>query len=412
MKGERKGINIVAFPIHDWKKCEKEGFRTRDAHLIQHFQRNKDVRKILVIDRPTSLPEILRKRYWWRIKGGRIVYKKRNLCLTQVSENLHVLDILSFEVFRPVLLRRGWWKYKFEELNIIKKIKEALDYLNLDNPILFLWNPLSTGVIGRLNEKMVVFDAMDNWLKHPEIREGHREIEECYQKIKEEADLIFTNSEALKLFFQDARSTVFCIPNGVDLDFFRSPQGKIPDDIKGVPKPIVGYAGKLARRIDVDLLRFISTKLPKVSFVLIGQTLNARWVRPLFRLKNIYFLGDKHYSLLPDYLQAFDVCMIPHNVGKLENEGDPIKLYEYLSAGKPVVTTNIAGVKIFKDIIIIAETKEEFLTGLKKYLQILKKGNGLSEKLKKSISPRFYWSNKAKMMISLIIEKMEGRERL
>ena len=63
-----KKINLVIFPLHDWKKCEREGFRTRDAHLILEFEKNSLVEKILIVDRPISSPEMLVKKCWWKVK--------------------------------------------------------------------------------------------------------------------------------------------------------------------------------------------------------------------------------------------------------------------------------------------------------------------------------------------------------
>lgn len=406
-------LDIIFFPFHDWKKCEKEGFRTRDAHLIQCFEKDPLVRKMLIIDRPTSIPEMLFEKYWWRVKSGKVISKKMNVCLTHVSEKIYVLDILSLDSIRPIFLKRLWWDYIFRQTAIIKEINKAIKNIDLDNKILFIWYPFAIGVIGKIGEKLFVYDAMDNWVRHPEMRDIHKELGKISQRIKKEADLIFTVSKRLRNIMDTGRSNVFFVPNGVGINFIDSHQNKkIPNDLRNIPRPTIGYAGNLAQRINVALLTFLSSQLPDVSFVLIGQILNRKWIKPLFKLNNIYFLGNKHYSLLRDYLLGFDICMIPHNVGELENDGDPIKLYEYLAVGKPVVTTNIAGVDVFRNSITIAKTKEEFLEGIIGYIQALNQGDDISEKLRKSISADCYWSNKAHKMINLIIKKWKERDEL
>ena len=403
-------LDLIVFPVHDWKKCEKEGFRTRDAHLVLKMAESSKVNKILFVDRPISIAEMLIKKRHWKVRSGEVIYKKRNKCLTRVGNKIFVLDLLVYSIFRPLLLRRAWWSFIFADRGIITSIKEAQRCLKMVSPALFLWSPLSFGVIDKFGESLVVFDALDNWARHPEMTDARDEILQGYNVITKRADLIFANSEALRSFLRKKKRDAIFIPNGVDIDFFDvKSKNSIPKDLQNFKKPIVGYAGKIAKRIDVSLLLYLANNMSGINFVLMGPILDKAWIKPLRKQKNIFFLGDKNYQELPLYLAQFDICMIPHNVGRFENDGDPIKLYEYLAAGKPVVTANIAGVDIFKEIITIAKTKEEFLKGLKKYLQMLEQGNGISEKLKKSISPEFYWSNKAKMMIDLMIEKIEER---
>jgi len=404
-------IDLIIFPMHDWKKCEKEGFRTRDAHLIQHFEKNKNVRRMLVVNRPTTLPEMILKKRYWKVKSAKIVKRTLFKSLTKVSEKIYVLDIFSWDLIEPLILKRDWWGYIFRKDRVIKKIKETISFLNLNNKILFLWSPLSTGVIGRLGEQIVVFDTLDNWTRHPEVEDKRGYIKNGYTIIKKKADIIFANSKETQRFMENPGTSPIFVPNGVNKEFFELKEKKTPEDLKNIPKPIIGYAGKIAKRIDVNLLSFLALKLPQVSFVLIGQVLDKKWVEKLFKLKNIYFLGDKHYSQFPIYLAGFDLCIIPHNVGALENEGDSIKLYEYLAAGKPVVTTNIAGVHVFRDIITIAHTTEEFLQGIIYWCKRAKEDKSLSKKLKDGISEVHLWSRKAEMMINLIVERMSGVRR-
>ena len=143
-------IDLVILPMHDWKKCEKEGFRTRDAHLIQHFEKNKNVKRMLVVDRPMSLSEMILKKGYWKTKSGKIIKRTPFTSLTKVSKKIYVLDILSWDLIKPLILKRDWWGYIFGKGRVIETIRETISFLNLNNKILFLWSPLSTGVIGKL----------------------------------------------------------------------------------------------------------------------------------------------------------------------------------------------------------------------------------------------------------------------
>jgi len=400
-------FDLIVLPFHDWKKCELEGFRTRDAHLLLEFEKHPAVRNILVIDRPISISEILLKRRYWRVRGGSVVRQGYLTWLTQVSPKIYVLDIVTHQLIRPLLLRFGWWGYIFRQPSIIKKIRSAIEFLGLKRIVLFIWSPLSTGLVGHLNETLLVFDALDNWLVHPEVTSGKEYIEQGYDVVRRKSHLIFTNSQDLKKFLGGNRDNVFYIPNGVSLDYFTSSDGvEIPGEMEKIPSPRIGYVGKLAKRIDVDLVSFLATSMPHVNFVFIGPILNRQWIRPLFKFKNIHFLGDKSYSRIPAYLLACDVCIIPHNLDTLNYQGNPLKLYEYLAAGKSVVTTNVGGVEVFIDLITIARSPEEFLDGIQKYLVMTSdERRQMAQRLRKSLQQSFTWEYKAKEMIRLISER-------
>lgn len=401
-----KKIDLIILPMHDWKKCEAEGFRTRDGHLMQHFEHNERVRKILVIDRPISIPEMILMRRNWRVKSGKTVRRTPSSYISQVSNKTYVLDIFSSDIIKPLTLKRNWWDYVFKQERILKLISEAANYLELQSRVLFLWSPLSTGVIGRVQEKFIVFDALDNWYEHPGMIESRELVKKGYEVIKKKSELIFTNAESIKEFLKNGNCEVIYIPNGVDTSHFDvNDKESIPEDIKNIPRPLIGYGGKLDKRIDVSLVNYVAQNMPHASLVFIGPFLDKKWVKSLFGKSNIYFLGDKHYNIFPKYLSALDVCIIPHTVGGFD--ADHIKLYEYLAAGKPVVSTSVVGSEVFKDIITIANSNEEFLRGIENSLSLLKTDNGLSERLKNSIPESCLWETKSDFMIKKIIEEVK-----
>jgi len=129
------------------------------------------------------------------------------------------------------------------------------------------------------------------------------------------------------------------IPNGVDPQRFAGDERR-PDDLPG--GLVVGYAGKLADRIDVEFCLEVVEGVGDASFVFVGPIMDPG-VRRLARRTNVRLLGDRSPDRLPAYVRHFDVAWIPHHVGEGETGGDPIKLYEYWAAGRQVVSTAIDG---------------------------------------------------------------------
>lgn len=394
-----KKIDLIIFPFHDYKKYEKEGFRTRDAHLLKSFQNIDVINKILMVNRPVSISEMIIKGRNKFIDSGIPIFKNKNYQISKVSPNTFVLDIFVKEVFTPLFLRLRWWETIFNKKWIQKIINESISFLEMENNVLFFQNPVTVKISKNIKHKLTVFDAIDNWTIHPQMKLIHGVAAEGYKYVKQNFDLIFTNSNKLKEFLANEKTPPIVIPNGVDVDKFRK-EYDCPKDLIKIKRPIVGYAGKLQQRFDVDLMKKMAFKFPKVSFVIIGQLLDKKWMRPIKNINNIYYLGDKHYSQVPSYVTNFDICIIPHNVGKGEVDGDAIKLYEYLAAKKPVITTKIGGVNVFKDHIYIAENHKNFM----EHLQYLINNGIYSSDY--SISQEHTWDFKAQKIINKIFEKL------
>jgi teichuronic acid biosynthesis glycosyltransferase TuaH len=398
-------MDLIILPLHDWRKCEIEGFRTRDGHIMQHFSVHPLIRRILVVNRPVSLPELIKKRIVWgagrRLRSYSIdLYTK----VHQKTEKVFVLDIFSTDVVSPVLLRRDWWFKSLNSERVHKAIRRAAAILEMKSVTLFLWSPMSAGVIGKIDEAVVAFDALDNWLRHPEIKDKRGFIRLGYELVSANAGLIFVNSKNLQDFFRTLGRESILIKNGVDPNRFGFQKFTMPADLARIRKPIVGYAGKLAQRINVELVHFVADRMPEVAFVFIGPILNKKSVRYLFNRPNVLYLGDKHYDSLPNYVAHFDVAMIPHHVGDLENDGDPIKLYEYLAAGKPIVTTRIAGVDEFSEKIEIALSPSDFLERVRKLVCSHTNDAADVESRRKLIGEEHTWELKADIMVKELVK--------
>jgi glycosyltransferase involved in cell wall biosynthesis len=406
-------FDLVVLPMHDWKKCEAEGFRTRDAHIMENLSRSEEMGRILVVDRPVSWAETLVKKRRRRVAGGDVVLGGRNFWVTEtVPEKCYVLDMFVGDVVRPLLMGRDWWDAIFRRPAIHQTIRQTMEQIGLGRAVLFLWSPLSTGAIEAIPHDLLVFDALDNWLSHPVIRDRRGLIAAGYEVIRERADLIFTNAQSTANLLTPARK---CrprfIPNGVDPERFRPGRREMPEDMANLKRPIVGYSGKLARRFDAELFAKLAGAFPDASFVICGQLLERRPVASILGLPNVHYLGDKHYDDLPAYLAHFDVGLIPHRVGKHEIEGDPIKMYEYLAAQLPVVTTRIMGVDAYREHIFVADNHEEFLGRLRHCLDLIRSGRRevLQEKVAGALPETVTWRCKTRLMVNSIQESLQRK---
>lgn len=208
-----------------------------------------------------------------------------------------------------------------------------------------------------LPRQLLVYDCLDNFAS---FHQGRRSILDAERALASESDVVFATADELFERMCKLNPNTFRLPNGADFEHF-SPAagGRIPSppDIEYIKKPILGYVGEIAWWFDFDLVRDLATQNPAWSIVLIGQAHEAR-ANELARLPNVHMPGRKPYSELPAYLSRFDVCLLPFKINDLTSAVNPVKLYEYLAAGKPVVSTPMREVLKYRDVVSVAEPGE------------------------------------------------------
>ncbi len=390
-------MDIIIFPFHDYKKWLNEGFRTRDAHLFEHFLKSDRVEKVLVVNRPVSLAEICMKRADWRTAKESKEFGGKNFQVSKFSDKAYCIDFFSMDFLKVLLERKNWWYSAFNSNEVIKAIGNTIECLGMKDTVLLLQNPMAIGVVERISAKLVVFDAIDNWIHHPQMQQSRDIIKRNYEIIGQKADTILTVSEELRKLFPDSKN-VNWISNGVDKDYFNKSFCKTKKD-----HPAIGYVGKIQERVDFDLLEKCLIRYPHNRFVIIGPAYAQKDKISKLKRKysNITFKGDIHYNNLPEEMQKIDIAVIPHKVDEFTNSMNPLKLYEYLAAGKPIVTTKVAGTDNISPFVYVADTEEEFITKLEHAINEYRKNHDISEQTALSLPDLFLWSKKVQQILDL-----------
>lgn len=358
-------MNLLIIPFHDWRKSQNEGFRTRDVHFIKSLSENNKVDKILVINRPSTWLELLYKRTKKNVKGE-LLLRNRNFSLTKVSRKIYVVDYNSWDILNQIKKKHLWFIEKYNDPKYIDFINTCCQRLNIENNALLVQNIFSYKLGTNLVAKCKLFDAWDNFLKFPAYKNIKSDLREGYEVLSNHIPLWITNSEENISFYKSefGVKTIYLMKNGVKVDFLTNSTVP-PKDLIDIPKPIIGFGGKITYLLNYNLINYITQDNPKSSFVFVGQILDQEIYKKIIKRKNVFFLGDKNYSIYPNYVSNFDICIVPYNINEGQHGGDSMKAYEYLLTGKKVVGTNGNGLQDLREYLYLAESSIEFSEALK-----------------------------------------------
>ncbi|MBX7150644.1 glycosyltransferase [bacterium] len=387
-----KQMDISVIPFHDWRKIQQEGSRTRDAHIIEHLGLCPDINKVVVINRPITPAEMIYRKTNWKTKG-QVVNKGRFSQLVQLSEKMYVIDTLHLNPLPQLIEGKRWFFSAFGEKHFIDEVKYHIDALGFQKPTIISFNIFAAELCKKLNVGRCLFDAWDNFMRFPQYGHMSRLIKQNYLIYSDISKIWTTNSEKNRQDFMNEFNVKNCevVRNGVDVEKFKM-KYPIPNDLIKIKRPIVGFGGKITHLVDADLLNIVVKSNADKSFVIIGQILDKEKFNAIKPQANLFYLGDKHYDLYPAYVTNFDVCILPYVVGNKEHGQDSIKIYEYIAAGKPTVTTNVNGINDLNKYVSIANDASQFSSLIDKKLADIRP---LFE-----IPEEFSWARKTRLLIN------------
>lgn len=327
-----------------WFSEIKWNFLThRHHHLIRHFP---DDWEILFIENFA----LGKRSHFIPRREGRVTYV--TLPIFKGTEYPFVNALQCNRFFRGLV--------NFKLLLWTKWILRITGFASSDR-VVFTSNIFFADILKRLKKKLLIYDCND----YPMGFSGALQITEMYfEKTAQQSDAVVAVSDQLLEDIRQFKSdNGFVIGNGVDYELFANDNTEVPDELKQITKPIVFYAGVVSDWFDFDLVGKIA--MEPVSVVIVGPVIspNVRAdVERLSALPNVHFLGMKRHDELPAFIRASHICMIPFKRTPLIERFSPNKMYEYLAAGKPVVTLDYTEeIRRLRSYIYVAATGDEFV---------------------------------------------------
>ena len=277
----------------------------------------------------------------------------------QVKENITVYSV------PPVLPFFNKFRFinKLNQFRLSRFIRKKMKQHGFDDAVLWCYSPTSADLAPHVPHKALVYDCVDRHsayggLMNPAV------VDKMEEDLAAQADQVFATADALARRLRESNTTACCIPNGAEYELFaraRQPQ-PCPEDIANLPRPILGFVGALQECIEYSYLYAAAQAHPEWSFVLIGAEKPGADLKALKTCSNVHFLGLKPHDQLPQYIAQFSLCLNLFADNALSRDVSPLKFYEYLATGKPVVSTpQPQQVLQFSDAIEIAGSEEDFI---------------------------------------------------
>ena len=299
-----------------------------------------------------------RRKYWF---GQSTPFKTYSSNLTIVTPPI-TLPINFLPASRLYDWLAGWNDRRI--FNLLRKLKDEFNigdyiFINFFDPFFCRQFPAD------IKPRKFVYQSMDAISEVPyTARHGVR----LENEVISNADVTICTSTGLLELHKGKSPNVFLLPNGVDEALFAVKELPEPVELAEETRPVIGYIGSIEYRMDFSLLKSVVEMLPTYMFYFIGPVYEKGSAFQEFRnCANVRFLPSKPLDELPGYLQHFSAAIIPFKCNGLTAKIYPLKINEYLMAGKPVVSTNFSpDISSFVPHVYIAESAQEFARQLTK----------------------------------------------
>jgi GT2 family glycosyltransferase/glycosyltransferase involved in cell wall biosynthesis len=242
----------------------------------------------------------------------------------------------------------------------VAQLCRSMRAIGLDRPALWTQDPRAATLLDLLGIERIVYDLTDDWAAFESDPVRRSEVQRRIEFVGTRAELVLACSRPLE---EDARTWsdhVRYLPNAVDPP---GPAAVTPADLAALPRPRLCYVGtQHSSRLDVGLVAQAAALRPRWSFVLVGPNkLDSHDDELLGAVPNVHQLGVRPHADVRSYLEGMDVCLVPHLVTEFTRSLDPLKLYEYLAAGRPVIATPLGNSPDLETHVTTAESAAELV---------------------------------------------------
>ena len=340
---------------------------------------------------------------------GKIRFNEYKAGIQEMAPNLYLFHNVQL---LPLVRAQLQPFQRFDQWLTTRALRRHAAALGFDKPILWLYFPPTfEHLIGQLGESLTCYHCTDDHAGYAEMLGLDRQrVAQEETRLVEAVDIVFTTSRPL--YEQKVRHNphTYLMPNVADVNLFGPvARGAVPPapELAALPGPIVGFIGAIdSYKVNLDLLAEVARLLPTWSFVLVGPVGLGDHTQAggLPDTPNLHFLGPRAYTSLPAYVAAFDICVIPYQINSYTVGVFPLKFWEYLAAGKPVVTTPLPSLSDYYQYVHVAAGPSDFVEALQRALASEKDATAIQQRL--TLADGHSWKARAAEMARVLASSL------
>lgn len=283
----------------------------------------------------------------------------------------------------------------FNTRSVLRDVRAALVRSGQQRrPILVSATPAIPDVVRQLDAVVKIYFCLDDYGELPGVDKDL--VLPLERETLSAVDAVVATAKSLVATKLAPSGRGFQLPQGVNYDHFAHARA-VPEDIATIPRPRIGFAGQLGLDCDLELLRVLAIAHPEWSVVLVGGV-DVDTTR--LALPNVHILGHRPYTLLPAYVQAFDVGIIPYVLNSWTRAVDPLKTLEYLAAGLPVVSLPIPEITKYSPPVRIARGHVAFVEAVAAALA----EPTCAAAERRAVAREHTWERRAEQLMSIVQE--------
>lgn len=301
-------MNIIIIPYRDQYFCQKYGYIVRDLMIIKALEGSERVRRLVLVNRPVAVYERMLN------KGSR----RKDL----FAEKTKIWDQVSLDMFGP-LKRRAWTETCFQRY--LPAIVEFADFPDAEKNVVLDFTPIAKIDYSIFKECIIWYDLIDNFTKHNAYSRRERVlVQEKYKIVNKSADLVTgVTEDAIKQFDNQFR---YAVANGILKRNTSVSDHKVRFDF--------GFLGFITDKFDLDFVQRLAEA--GYSIAVHGKSYASLISKKLQSIKNVTLFGQFTGNEVEEIMASFTIGLIPYLMEK-SHDGSPLKLYQYLDFGKPVI---------------------------------------------------------------------------
>lgn len=301
------------------------------------------------IARPSVLFSFFKKLLWWERTAENITVIAQWNLLPWSRESAFISALNH-------VLNRYW---------VLLKIR----LLGFKNSIIWIYDTEAAEYLSGFKKLPVFYDCVDDHAAQAGVNRNPKRVEQEEARILKRADIVTTTSKQLYETKKSKNPNTHLVLNAGDVQLYLHPKpapNNLASQLEGIAQrgPVFGSVGALdAYKVDFDLLRRVATTHPTWQFVFIGRpVVEGRSTIPkeLRELPNMHFLGEVAREYVPALVQQFSVCLIPYRYSRYNRASSPLKFWEFMATGKPIIASGVPELKAYTDFIYYIKHVNDF----------------------------------------------------